>query len=365
VEIVESFGPGWEEGAEWRVGPAPLVRIGVVEGDPAYQFDQLTGVVRFSDGTIAVADGGSQEVRLFSGSGVHSRTVGREGGGPGEFTGMSGMGAGQGEEAWVYDFSLRRITWLDASGQVLRMVALGPEPPILHPVGAFSGGFVLRQLWGATAVAQADELGLRRDPIAYVVFDSMGSLMDTLGLFPGRELLITEEDGRGVMGSPLLGRGSSSTVRSSRLVVGSQDRFEIGEYDYGGKLVRLLRLPAVDLTVTAEEVEAYIRDRLEGVPADRRPGRRAELEAMPVPRTRPAYGDLRVDPSGHLWVAAFASFPSLPEHWSVFGPEGQWLGSVEMPPRFYPWDFGEDWLLGTEADDLGVEYVVLYPLIKS
>jgi hypothetical protein len=48
----------------------------------------------------------------------------------------------------------------------------------------------------------------------------------------------------------------------------------------------------------------------------------------------------------------------------VFDPDGRWLGEVEMPSRFYPWDFGEDWLLGVETDDLGVEYVVLYSLNK-
>ena len=64
------------------------------------------------------------------------------------------------------------------------------------------------------------------------------------------------------------------------------------------------------------------------------------------------------------WVASFAAYPALPEDWSVFGPGGEWLGKVELPALFYPWDFGEDWLLGTETDDLGVEYVALYPLIK-
>ncbi|MFC1662146.1 6-bladed beta-propeller, partial [Gemmatimonadota bacterium] len=129
VEIVESHAPLWEAGVGWQVGPEPLVRIGVVEGDPAYQLHQVVGVVRFGDGTIAVADGGSYEVRMFSTEGQYLRTVGREGGGPGEFKGISGMGMGGDEEAWVYDFSLRRITWIDASGSVLRMVPLDPEPP--------------------------------------------------------------------------------------------------------------------------------------------------------------------------------------------------------------------------------------------
>jgi hypothetical protein len=36
-----------------------------------------------------------------------------------------------------------------------------------------------------------------------------------------------------------------------------------------------------------------------------------------------------------------------------------------MPRRFFPYAIGEDWVLGVEWDDLDVEYVVLYPLLKD
>jgi len=364
VEIVESRAPTWAPADGWRVGDVPVLRIGVVEGAPEYQFDQVVGLARFPDGTLAVADGGSQEVRLFSASGAYLGTVGREGGGPGEFTLMSGMGMGPMGEAWVYDFSLRRITWLDQEGSLTGMVSLDPKPTVLYPVGPTSQGFVLRQLWDASAVAETDEPGLRRDPIAYVRFDETGALIDTVGLFPGRELVIREEDGRVAMVSPLFGKTSSSTVQGDRLVVGSQDAFEIGEYGEDGSLVRIIRVPDRDLTVTKDDVEAFVRTRLEGVPEDQQARSRAGLEVLPVRPTRPAYGEIRGDPAGNLWVAAYAQYPILPRSWSVFDPSRRWLGDVEMPPRFNPRDLGEDWLLGVETDDLGVEYVVLYSLNK-
>ena len=36
-----------------------------------------------------------------------------------------------------------------------------------------------------------------------------------------------------------------------------------------------------------------------------------------------------------------------------------------MPEGFYPRDFGPDWVLGTETDEMDVTYVVLYPLSRS
>ena len=36
-----------------------------------------------------------------------------------------------------------------------------------------------------------------------------------------------------------------------------------------------------------------------------------------------------------------------------------------MAPRFFPYSIGGDWVLGVERDELDVEYVVLYPLLKD
>ena len=91
VEIVESTGPSWQGGEGWRVDPDPLLRLGVVDGDPAYQFSGIAGLARLEDGTVVVADEGSQEVRFFDAGGKVVAVVGGGGGGPGEFTGLAGL----------------------------------------------------------------------------------------------------------------------------------------------------------------------------------------------------------------------------------------------------------------------------------
>jgi len=65
-------------------GLLPGLVIGAVAGAPAQELFLVTGAVRLSDGGIAVANGGTHEVRVFDARGRHVRTIGGEGGGPGE-----------------------------------------------------------------------------------------------------------------------------------------------------------------------------------------------------------------------------------------------------------------------------------------
>jgi hypothetical protein len=340
--------------------------LGVVDGDPARQFDDVIGLTRSGDGSLAVADGGSQEVRFFDPAGNLTAIAGGSGEGPGEFTGLSGLGLGPGGSIWAYDFYLRRITWLNGAGEVVGLVSLGLEPPVLSPVGPLSDGtFALRQLWGATQVSEATATGLRRDPAAFVRFDDQGALVDTLGLFPGREVLLTDENGRGVMSTPPFALNSVGSLWQGNLVVGTQDSFELVELGPEGEVTRVVRIPGWDLSLDPGEMEEYLQLRLQGVPQERRPAVRKELEAMPVPSTKPAYGQVLSDEPGNLWVGEWTLFPGIPQRWTVLDRAGGWLGEVAMPGRFLPFAIGEDWVLGVERDDLDVQYVLLYPLRKE
>jgi hypothetical protein len=367
VTLVESFRPQWREGEGWRVGPEPLLRIGVVEGEVAYQFDGVTGAVRLADGTVVVADAGYQEVRFFDPRGTVVRTVGGPGEGPGEFAGLAGLGVTPDGGIWAFDFMLRRITWLNASGEMAGVTTLAPEPPVLHPLGVLPDGtFLLKQLWGSRPDSDANVMGLRRDPLAYVRFGRDGALLDTVGLFPGRELFITEDEtGRDIMGTPPFARTSVGAVSGAGFVEGSAETFELWEHGPGGEALKIFRLQGMDLTLGPEDRDQYIRSRLEGVPPERRGTARADLEAMPFPETRPAYGSVTPDAAGNLWIAEWASYPAVAEVWIVLEPDGEWLGEVMVPPRFLPYHIGDDWILGVEWDALDVEYVVLYPLLKG
>ena len=366
IEIVESRRAAWETGEGWRVGAEAIVRIGMVEGDPAYQFSGITGGARLTSGGVVVADGGSQEVRFFDSDGTILKTVGRPGGGPGEFTGLSGLGKDGAGSLWVYDFSLRRVTWVDGSGEITGLTSLGMEPAMLNPVGPLPDKtFALKQLWGAREVSEASNSGLRRDPVAVVRFNEVGSLVDTVGLFPGREIYLFDEGGRGVMATPPFARNAVATIRAGNLVVGDQESFELGEYRPSGELLRLLRVKKEERLVGPEEMESFLQGRLTGAPPEEHASIRRSIEEMPRPETMPAYGGILGDEAGNLWVAEWTMPGDYPSSWWVFDRNGIWLGQVVMPARFWPMEIGPDWVLGFELDHLDVEFLVLYPLGKG
>lgn len=116
IRIVTSARPAWGEGEGWRVSAEPSVSIGVLEGDPDYQLYQALDAARLSDGTIVVANSGTKELRFYDSSGRHIRSVGGEGGGPGEFDGFMFVGVAAGDTIIVWDSSAKRVSRFAAEG---------------------------------------------------------------------------------------------------------------------------------------------------------------------------------------------------------------------------------------------------------
>jgi hypothetical protein len=363
VAVVENLTSRWGDSAGWHVTRVPLLSLGAREGDPALQFAGIADAARLSNGTIVVADGRSAEVRFFAGGGALLSISGGQGEGPGEFRAIERMVVSPGDTVWVYDFALRRFTVLDQRGVVQRVVSLERPPPALGFVGRFAdGALLMAQFWGAGRTDDGVQEGLRRDPAALVRFSAAGSLQDTVGLFPGREVHLALEGDRMVMGSPLFARTLSRAVANARLWVGDQASFEIGGYEPDGTPAVLTRVVGADLSIRRQDLDAVLADRLREVRPERRPGMRAFLEEAERPPTRPAYGEFLVDQEDHLWVAAYDVIGRPAPAWYVFAPDGRWLGTVVMPARFRLLQVGDSWVLGVSRDELDVEYVRLYAL---
>src|SRR5688572_24640179 len=82
----------------WTLNSTPTLTI-ADDGTPAKQFEIVTGVARLSSGHIAVANRGSNDIRIFDARGRHVTTFGQSGGGPGEFRRIEMIGR-SGDTAW-------------------------------------------------------------------------------------------------------------------------------------------------------------------------------------------------------------------------------------------------------------------------
>ena len=85
---------------------------------------------------------------------------------------------------------------------------------------------------------------------------------------------------------------------------------------------------------------------------------------IPFPKTMPAYQALFADDVGNLWVRDYQAPDETDPPSQAFNREGTWLGRVSAIPGFTPGQIGADFALGVWKDDMGVEHVRLYRLVK-
>ena len=126
-----------------------------------------------------------------------------------------------------------------------------------------------------------------------------------------------------------------------------------------------MRWRAEPLPVTAEEVAVWRAERTDGISSIVGQGRAAALVGeVPVPRTREPYGRIFLDLEGNLWAE---QAPSLlaeePQRFLVLDPAGRWLGET-VTPDITPLEIGNDYLIGLQRDELGVESVGVWAIRK-
>ncbi len=372
ILIVESAGPVWSEESGWRLGEAPLLDIGRLDGPDETQFFRVVAGTRLADGSFVLGSLGSHDLRRFTSGGEHLWTVGREGEGPGEFVGLMRLVSGPGDTLLTYDFRQRRFSRFAADGTFLDARPLeGPSE---------SGfAFVESLLPDGTAVytwrafdrdgGPPAEGEVSRDTLSVQVLPASGDTVHELGLFPGDERVVLEsgevEGGFSIMiSSTAFGRSTQIAGGASGVWVGDTDHFEIRRYSIDGRLEAMVRRRFDPIVVDDDLVQRAMAEELEDADDDQRRQIRRRWESVPLPETLPAYEALQVDRAGNLWVQLF-EVPGAPERtWSVFRADGAWLGDVAFPDRFRPLEIGDDYVLGRFGDDLDVEHVQVWELIK-
>ncbi|MFC1660674.1 hypothetical protein ACFL3S_04280 [Gemmatimonadota bacterium] len=365
IEIVENTSPAWAAGEGWRLSDEPLLIIGVAEGAEEYEFYDVISALRVNGGEIAVACRGSNEVRFFDSGGTHLHSVGREGGGPGEFRTMFYMWRLGSDSLAVFEYGNARVSVLKDDGQFGRTVSFHQVPgrPTPIPVGPFSDGSFLgraHMLGDEEAVSE----GVHRGTVLFVRWSGEGQLLDTEVPRPDGERYHGIVSGRSIMRSPPFGREFSVVTSSDSWYYGSMDQFEIEEYSPEGDLIRIIRREVENRRVTPElegELRHWALEQYGGMPAP-------VLDfilSMPIPGTTPAHGtDIVTDDDGNLWIPEYR-LPTEQPSWTVFDPKGRFLGVVDTPANGFLTDIGSDFILGVWQDELDVEQVRMYRIIKG
>lgn len=396
VTIVENSGPAWTAEEEWTVAAEPRLSLGVLDGDDAYQFHDISAAARQADGDLAVADRGTRTVRIYGPGGDFRSLIGTAGSGPGEFNRPTQVLISTDDAITVWDETARRITRFNAEGKLLDTETVSlpgiittvsgkaetwsedPSQPTLFPGPALllSNEEILVRLVAKSVAAKKGEKagavgaipgGRSRRPSGALRLASDLSTVDTVAFFGDVEEVQVEAPWGPQTMVPPFARNTSIAVQPNepRICIGDQEGPEVHCFDAAG-VATVIRWQAEPIPVHGNEpaVEAW---REETIAAYGLKISREDVEALmalvPLPTVRPEYSALVLDREGNLWAKRGPDREAGTDEYLVFDRTGLLLGSVTIP-TLRVLEIGNDYILGVYRDELEVQYLQLYEIVK-
>lgn len=366
VRIAESSAPNWPAGEGWALSGEPLVDIGEAEGEDAYRFGWIMTATFLPDGGLVVLDGQSAVLRAYDPDGTHRWSTGGQGGGPGEFSRPSAVVRLGTDSLLVWDPARPGASILTTDGAFVRsfLVDAGNAGFSTRSVAVTPDRTLLLFASGSTALLDGPPLkqgmARERDPVLRVDLGT-GAVLDTVGVYPGMEWYATE----GGIGPPPFAHMAWFALRDSTLVVGTSEDFSVDLYALDGRLAGIERVSGIDLAVRDGDMEAYRNAYAEVVDDPQQLERLMDrLDKVPVPERKAAYSMILADTEGNLWLLGVPVGPHLSREVSVISPQGRYLGTVTLPERFVPTDIRGDALVGYWRDELDVQHVRVYAILK-
>lgn len=366
VPIVENARPPADSRLGWRIGAEPALSIGEVDGADPYLLD-ISDMLRMPDGRIIVADGVSRELRAFDTLGIHLATWGGAGEGPGEFRNLIRIDRWPGDSLVARWSQGNRLTVFDSQGNYGRVFGMQDRVRIFVET-VLPGGLILAS---RSVTSETSQDGLSRSRSIYEIRGPEGGPGPPIGSFLGSEWYSPPvDDGVMVIGIPY-SRDVVGVPWGDDVIVSSNDTYEIRVYTTDGTLRRIVRREHDLIPTTPAHLDAYVERLVSGSPEPERAARRREEQEeyrdVRLPDTHPAFRSVLADELNHLWVQEY----TLPGEagpnpvWTVFDPEGRVLGFLETPAGLFIHQIGEDYILGSARDELGVEYVQVWSLSRS
>ena len=371
LQATELFTVGSMDGADWEV------------------FASVSGVAFDADGNLFVLDGGNQRVVVLGPDGGHLRTIGRRGGGPGEFLSPAAMAVTAGGELVVYDRGRRAYSVFEADGtfrenlptDIVRDGGMPGTNLQAHPSNGFAVDFISMDVdtgdpatsrqdgghipiqWrslepGAAAqeIFRVDRIGPRPSMVA-----RPGEMSVQIG---GRMPAFTPTLNWGVL--PSGGAAYFQTTEYAVTVVGPT-----------GEVERVLRRPIEPREVTGRDqdderdrrwadfeagggpqVRIVENDRELDASAERRRMFERMMAQLEFAEVIPVLANMAVDRAGRLWIQRTGRRVTEEGPVDVVTADGEYLGTVEsiaLPDAFGPGGR----VVFVEADELGVPMVVV------
>ena len=367
---------------EWQLATTPDLRVGVVEGDPAYQLHGVRYAVRLGEGTLVVFDGGSREVRFFDETGRLSHSVGGQGQGPGEFQSFSTVVL-RADTLIVQDSGNRRLTVITPDGRI------GKEHPVMgfpafssssRLLGLSAGGHALVLVTRAIRPPAQTGYSYKRDSVAILRVNLESGQADTLAHVPGDESTQWASGSGPTMrfmddaGLPF-GHSVHVAARGEQVLLGSTEDDQIMVIGPDGGIARIIRRKSrFPILVSADIRDSYRKGILEGAQDRgetdlRQLGEAIEDQLALVPKSHavPGFDALMVDAIGRIWIRQYQALPRTVSSrtWEVFESDGVALARLQIPNGISVLHIGASHITARVRDSLDVEYVEVWAFAKN
>lgn len=351
----------------WTLSPAPTLTI-EDDGTPATQFVRIMGVARLSTGHIAVANRGTNDIRIFDARARHVVTFGRSGEGPGEFRRLEWIGR-SGDTAWFYDSGLQRITAVllgarpELSGTT-RVTATGKRESFSVTGRLTDGRYVVTTNVSPTFDGPP---GVHRLPGSTGIIARTGDGDVTwLGDFRSAAIFVHNPTGdfkNAAVGPIAFPPWLRSATGGGQIWIGDSggdSLVVIRARDLSRFVVRVpfeTRAPGKALVDAAREQEAA---------GNRSPEGKAFLDskysAKYLPQRLPSFESLLPGPQGELWIQEYTGNRALPTQYVVIDATGRPKGRVAVSGGSRVREVGLDYVILVHEDSDGVESVRLHRL---
>ena len=359
VRIVEYAGPPTAD-APFRFAAEPRYRHGTNPGDYAFSGIHPGGL--FPDGAAVVSDVFNEELVALSPDGASHEVLAGPGEGPGDVSYVGTIFAVGQDRMLAVDFNLNRVTFF-AGGSVERtvdlrrtdghtVVGIGTSGELLMRTGTYRSDFEEEWLPGHMAR-----------------FDMETGALDTVASYdlmprPPPELRWDP-----------IGAGGWVAAAAGHFVYARSDRPEVVWHRPDGNVTQIARWQAEAAPLTEEllaGIEAGLREGnqmtnpgasdadIDRMTDDDMADYRARLGG-PMPLFTIPVGDSE----GRVWLPAYRPGDRREgtPGYTVISADGEWLGTVEAPPRFRMLDVAHGLILGVQLDEMNAESVVVYELV--
>jgi hypothetical protein len=375
IQIVRNPDVGtWGPEDAWTL--TEVLRVGLAEGEPEYQFGQILpagSIALASDGRIVVLDSQGQHLKVFAPDGTYQRTIGGPGAGPGEvgIAAQSSILMTPGDTVMLVDLGNQRVNLYQMDGTFIRSFPIDLAAGFPFRWELASDGRVVAQMRnlgipGSTAPPDSmDAITVRR--LDGTVGDTLmrvasGKTISFAGGVPEWNFFVPE---------PLW------ALWGDRMLQAVNDRYRIGVYGPGGQIERVIEKP-FQLDPVTEADQGIMKTALQKLMvAQGAPPQVAKQLAdtrMHFAPNYPAFAQILEGPRGTVLVQLLQPISKLSEEerasfdfqsgamgsrqWDVFDDQGRYLGALLMPVRFQPVEFRGDEIYGVQRDELDVQYVV-------